>query len=570
MSADFVEDIVSQIRKRITEESVREAVPPRQSDFSTVIGTQEDYRERMAEDSRCFSDLEMRIAATAENIGKMPAVSPGRLSSWFAGLLRRLLWWYPAPIQETIELLNRRNREQAARHLRIQEQILSLVGCLQQVQKHTEAIETLRAEVAHCRNESWVTRQEVQYQLRDLENRHSGMWSEVTGLKQKVAKLTEQLTRRLEELGELQAQRELSLWSQMDEFNRAVQELRVSTAASDSLRAELAQRVTEAAHTVWGRLPVLETQWRAETDAREALAGEVKGQIDELKRNLDDLQARGEASDALRAELAQRVSQAAHAAWDRLPAFETRLRDEAAAREALAAEIRGLVAQAAVDGRIASLYAEFEDVFRGPRDEIKERLKVYIPRLEQAHVGSPQAPVLDLGCGRGEWLQLLSEHNLTGRGVDANPTMISRCDALGLEVINADALTHLRSLPDQSLGAITSFHMIEHLPFETVMAIVGEALRVLCSGGLLILETPNPANVLVGAQTFWIDPTHLHPILSQTLRFFVEASGFCQVEILNLTPYPDAQRLAEDSGVARWLNEYFYGPRDYSVIGRRP
>jgi O-antigen chain-terminating methyltransferase len=149
--------------------------------------------------------------------------------------------------------------------------------------------------------------------------------------------------------------------------------------------------------------------------------------------------------------------------------------------------------------------------------------------------------------------------------------MIERCRAQGVDVTLGDALIYLRGLPDRSVGAVTSFQMVEHMPFETVIALLDEALRVLKTGGLLILETPNPQNVLVGSQTFWIDPTHLKPIPSQTLRFFVEARGFCEAEVWNLQPYPDAIRLPEDpAGTGTRFNDYFYGPQDYGIIARRP
>ena len=207
--------------------------------------------------------------------------------------------------------------------------------------------------------------------------------------------------------------------------------------------------------------------------------------------------------------------------------------------------------------------------FRGSREEIKERLKIYLPWLEQTAVVCAGAPVLDLGCGRRP-LQLLSEHRFTARGVDSNASMITRRKALGLEVVQTDAVAYLQSLPDQSLGAITSFHMIEHLPFEAIMAIMDEALRVLKSGGLLILETPIVDNVFVGAQSFWIDPTHIRPIVSETLRLFIEARGFGEVQLLDLQPDPEADRLTEGDGLAQWVNRNFFGPRDYSIVARRP
>lgn len=221
--------------------------------------------------------------------------------------------------------------------------------------------------------------------------------------------------------------------------------------------------------------------------------------------------------------------------------------------------------------RFDSLYAAFEDVFRGSREEIKTRQAVYLPLLHDAGIGSSEMPLLDLGCGRGEWIELLKENGLAASGLDLNDEMIERCKSLSLSVAKGDALSHLGGLPDSSLGAITAFHLVEHMPFELVIQLVDESLRVLKSGGILILETPNPANLLVGAHTFYLDPTHLKPLPSPMLRFFVEGRGFCDVHVRELHPYPDVVRLPDEgSGVGSRLNDCIYGPQDYAVIGRKP
>jgi O-antigen chain-terminating methyltransferase len=221
--------------------------------------------------------------------------------------------------------------------------------------------------------------------------------------------------------------------------------------------------------------------------------------------------------------------------------------------------------------RYDSLYAAFEDVFRGSREEIKAKQSVYLPLLREHKIGSPKMPILDLGCGRGEWLELLKEDSLQASGIDCNETAVQYCKSAGLDVIYGDALSSLGTLRDASIGAVTSFHMIEHLPFEVTLALVDEALRVLKTGGILILETPNPQNMLVGAHTFYLDPTHLRPLPSAMLRFFVEARGFCNVHVRELNPYPASMRLADDGkGLASRLNDYLYGPQDYSVIGQKP
>ena len=219
-----------------------------------------------------------------------------------------------------------------------------------------------------------------------------------------------------------------------------------------------------------------------------------------------------------------------------------------------------------------SLYVTFEDKFRGTREEIKKRLAVYLPLLGEAGAGTNERPVLDIGSGRGEWLELLRENNLTARGVDVNETLASQCRERGLDVEIHDAFEYLRSLPDRCLGAVTGFHIIEHLPMETLLELYAEANRVLVSGGLAIFETPNPQNLLVGACNFYADPTHKRPLYPETQQFFLEYRGFCRVELKYLHPHEAGARLPEDEApeLASRLNDLLSCARDYAVIGYKP
>jgi len=129
-------------------------------------------------------------------------------------------------------------------------------------------------------------------------------------------------------------------------------------------------------------------------------------------------------------------------------------------------------------------------------------------------MGLKDSPILDIGCGRGEWLELLKENNLNARGLDLNQVMVRMCRDKGLNVEEGEALSFLKSLPDSSLGAVTGFHLIEHYGFEFLVKLLGEILRVLKPGGIVIFETPNPGNILVGSCNFYIDPTHNKPLPS--------------------------------------------------------
>jgi 2-polyprenyl-3-methyl-5-hydroxy-6-metoxy-1,4-benzoquinol methylase len=211
-------------------------------------------------------------------------------------------------------------------------------------------------------------------------------------------------------------------------------------------------------------------------------------------------------------------------------------------------------------------YLSFEDRFRGTREEIKQRLRVHLERLVQAG-REMMNPVLDIGCGRGEWLELLSEAGFAARGIDLNRAMILSCRERGLDVTETDALTYMRTLPDTSTGAVTGFHIVEHLPFEEVIQILDEAVRILKPGGIAIFETPNPANLMVGANTFYYDPTHRNPLPAPTLAFLGESRGFSHTETVLLHPNPASDQIRDSSEAVQRLNDYLYGPRDYAFVG---
>lgn len=217
-----------------------------------------------------------------------------------------------------------------------------------------------------------------------------------------------------------------------------------------------------------------------------------------------------------------------------------------------------------------SFYVAFEDRFRGSREDIMDRVAVYLPYVFKAKAGTANAPVLDVGSGRGEWLEVLARSDLVARGVDSNRVVASYCRDRGLSVTEADAIEYLRGLETGSIGAITAMHVIEHLPFRRMLALFDEARRVLRPGGIAIFETPNPENLVVGACNFYYDPTHVRPLPPEPLRFVLAHRGFADVEILPLHPRHDAPAHEGalnplDSEVTRRL----FGEQDYAVIGYR-
>lgn len=221
-------------------------------------------------------------------------------------------------------------------------------------------------------------------------------------------------------------------------------------------------------------------------------------------------------------------------------------------------------------------YASFEQTFRGEREQIKLRAAHYLDTLAGAGISpGDEGIVLDLGSGRGEWLEVLAEHGYRGRGVDSNRGMLKASESRGHEVVEADALAYLRAQPDGSFVAITSMHLVEHMPYPVVIQLLDEALRVLRPGGVLILETPNPENVLVGSCMFYMDPSHLHPIPPPLLQWTVQMRGFEQVEIERLSENrgsSDLNPVSDEVPGAAEINQmvaWFTAPPDYAVIARK-
>ena len=213
-----------------------------------------------------------------------------------------------------------------------------------------------------------------------------------------------------------------------------------------------------------------------------------------------------------------------------------------------------------------SYYAAFEASFRGSREEIKRRLEVYLDRVTSI---SSDLPVLDIGCGRGEWIELLGEHGVAAYGVDLNSVFVADARANNLDVREAEALAHLRGLADASLAGLTGFHIIEHLELDDLIRIIDEANRVLAPGGFILFETPNPENLIVGASTFWSDPTHRAPLRPSVSRFMVEYRGFIDAEVIYLHPEDARMRLSGADETSQRLNQLLYGPQDYAIWARK-
>jgi predicted SAM-dependent methyltransferase len=217
----------------------------------------------------------------------------------------------------------------------------------------------------------------------------------------------------------------------------------------------------------------------------------------------------------------------------------------------------------------ADVHLAIADKFRGDSADIVRQLEMYVAIIRNETSIDAEHPLVDVGSGRGEFLSLCRAANVPSYGIELDSFLAERARMDGLDVRATDGVSALREAGDATIGAVTAFHVIEHLSFDALMAFFDESLRALAPGGLLVCETPNPANVTIGACNFYLDPTHRHPLPSPLVAFLLEMRGFTDVRIVDLQPN-DAMRLDEDSEAARRINGFFYGAQNYAAIARKP
>jgi O-antigen chain-terminating methyltransferase len=203
----------------------------------------------------------------------------------------------------------------------------------------------------------------------------------------------------------------------------------------------------------------------------------------------------------------------------------------------------------------------FAQKFRGPEAEIKERQKLYLPYFRERRA------VLDIGCGRGEFLALMRDGGVAARGIDLSAENVALCRSKGLPAEVADLFGYLAGVPDGSLDGIFCAQVVEHLPPDRLPEMIRLASSALAPGGVLAIETPNPECLAIFAVHFYLDPTHVRPVPHALLAFYMEEHGLGQIEVLKLSPaietMPALAALPED------FREAFFDGLDYAIIGRK-
>ena len=345
--------------------------------------------------------------------------------------------------------------------------------------------------------------------------------------------------------------------ARQSEFNAAlVQILNGHLDQTARLHANLRDLFAELTRYLQRVLPVMDARDRVATTLATSRAELI---LESFDRRLESLGRRLEGLGALR---------------DRIETLSEEVRALVGSLSARTPE--PAVAAAAQQAAGDAVYVAFERRFRGDPEEIRERLACYVDLFRGL------SPVVELGCGRGEFLELLREQGIDARGVEANAGFVEVCRERKLAVAHGDLLAFLRSQPDAQLGGLFAAQVAEHLPPAALLETLRESHRVLRPGGLLVLETVNPRSLVAFLEIYNRDLSHERPLHPDTLRFMAAAAGFGDVRIELRSPVDAASRLrvvpgeglppraaeALNENVQR-LNDLLYGPQEYALIARR-
>ncbi len=203
----------------------------------------------------------------------------------------------------------------------------------------------------------------------------------------------------------------------------------------------------------------------------------------------------------------------------------------------------------------------FADAFRGSEERIREHQNMYAEKFRGA------TDVLDVGCGRGEFLEIAREAGIAARGIDQSEECVAICRAKGLQAERAELFEHLDSLADQSVGGVYCSQVVEHLPPERLPDLINLFAKKMNRGALLAIETPNPECLAIFATHFYLDPTHTRPVPPPLLRFYMEEAGFVNIEVLRLEPAVESMPSLADLPAS--VRDAFFGGLDYAILGRK-
>ncbi len=434
--------------------------------------------------------------------------------------------------------------------------------------------------------------------LRSVSESHDRRLQDVSATAHAAADATRRIDRSLEELATLAhtAKRDVALSGGLltelrdavpalrdasDAHDRAIQAAAASDARLEGLLADLRGAVT-------GLRTASEVHDHAIQTAT-AAGAHLEGFLAELRDELGSLRKTGEIQEGALREAAATAAAAADAtrridrdlanvsgatqdlghllgaARASLGATESQLAAARAELSSLVSRGRGLQPD-----RVAQLYARFEERFRGSPEDIRKRVEVYSQRVARVIGQFSGLPFLDLGCGRGELVAALRDAGIHAEGIEANPIFAEACRSAGIPVHQSDLFEELRRRPDGSLAGISAIQVVEHLQAEALVEFLELARAKIAESGLLVLETIDVRS-LYALRWFFADPTHVLPLMPETLGFYVENAGFTELEVMPLHPVPEPVAPPPGGGkrIER-VTEVVFGPQDFALIARRP
>jgi SAM-dependent methyltransferase len=522
-------------------EAVRSRVTP-ESRFCVLVAAKRNEMGFSLSDGEsmslpCTERLSKRGEPGQPQVGDMPPQPPtlrAHVGAVLVKIVQRMLFWYT----EQIRTFHKGNSEAAG------EQVQAFQKAYTEQRRQRVALSEVLERLVAIERRLNLNQELALGRLDTLTNQLNGLTKQISSFESRLV-VNEQ------HLGKLEQDR--------DAFERSTEEDHLQR---DSILNRLSQMEQTLALAQQAQLSLENT----ERQHRESL-------VDRLNQTEQNLAALGQAhtsSKGVTREMQQRL----HEAKTHLLQQELRLKllilearkhppvqDDTMARPAVAEAILHIN---------DPLFVDHARTFRGTLADIQSRLAVYVPYARDAFVAAEGASALDLGCGRGEWLEVLKAAGIPASGIDLNGDLVLGCQQRGLDVSEGDILKILRSFPDQSRSVITAFHVLEHISFQDLLEVVDQAVRVLKPGGVAIFETPNPKNLFVSSNNFYFDPTHRHPLPSELLAFVIEARGLCDPKVIPLSPFPDYLHLEEsDCPAVRFINEHFYGPQDYGIVARK-
>jgi 2-polyprenyl-3-methyl-5-hydroxy-6-metoxy-1,4-benzoquinol methylase len=475
--------------------------------------------------------LSRSVESAAAQIGDMPPEPPtlrGRMGAILVQAVRRALFWYTGQVRAFQGIVAAAAGEQVA-------VVRELCGRQHRQQALLVDTRDRLNEFARGHERRWSEFEQSHDQRLGAFEREQ---------EQRVKQLARDQELRCSEVELRQDERTRAVFEQISRQEQQVQEMR---RAQDGWRDEML-RAQAAADEAEG--------------LRRTVTASKLGQIDEALADIRrETEAQGrEVRRQIQQERAQLVQQEFR--------LKMLLREVRKGPAESRPDVVREVAAEQLQGSNDALFVDHAKAFRGTRAEIKSRFAAYAAHVKGAFAKTGGAPALDLGCGQGEWLELLREMDIPASGIDWNHELVQACCEMGFDARQGDVPRMLAAVADESLSVVTAFHVLEHVAFPDLLEIIDQAVRILKPGGIAIFETPNPANLFVSSNNFYLDPTHRHPIPSDLLAFVVEARGFCDPKVMPLSPYPDHFRLPDSECPAvQFINDHFYGPQDYGIIG---